>query len=75
MPIAPEAFVAMLTPAFFATEIASGRLIQPFDIVGRSKSDLWLVYSEARQNSVKIRAFTEWILKEAERDVAQDPSD
>jgi len=57
--------VGILTPAFFAAEISSGRLVQPFEIVGKSTLDYWLVYSEARQNSAKIRAFRDWILQEA----------
>jgi LysR family glycine cleavage system transcriptional activator len=64
--------VAILTPAFFAKEIASGRLVQPFDIVAKSASDFWLVYSEARRNSPKICAFKDWILKEAGQDVLPD---
>lgn len=64
--------VAILTPAFYAAEIASGRLVQPFDIVGKGTSDYWLVYSEARQNSPKIRAFRDWILKEAGQDAHND---
>jgi LysR family glycine cleavage system transcriptional activator len=61
--------VAILMPAFFAAEIAVGRLVQPFDLVARSELSYWLVYSEDRQNSPKIVAFREWILQEIGRDL------
>jgi LysR family glycine cleavage system transcriptional activator len=63
--------VAMLTPAYFAADIAAGRLVQPFDLVGRSESSFYLVYPQERQNVPKVRAFRDWILKEVGRDVAQ----
>lgn len=56
--------VAILTPAFFAAELASGRLIQPFDIVCHDGNAYWLVYPEARRNVPKIAAFRTWILAE-----------
>ncbi len=54
--------VAMLTPAFYRTEIESGRLIQPFDLIGDDGHGYWLAYPEARRNAPKIRAFRDWIL-------------
>jgi LysR family glycine cleavage system transcriptional activator len=63
--------VAILTPAYFAADITAGRLVQPFDLVGRSESSFWLVYPQERQSSPKIRAFRDWILKEVGRDVAR----
>lgn len=54
--------VAMLTPAFFAGELASGRLVQPFAFVRRPGNHYWLVYPEARRRSPKIRAFRDWLL-------------
>lgn len=59
--------VAMLTPAFFAGEIAAGRLIQPFPLVYQPGSLYWLVYPEGRRRSPKIRAFREWLLDAIER--------
>jgi LysR family glycine cleavage system transcriptional activator len=59
--------VAILMPAFFAEELTTGRLVQPFPIVKDSpESHYWLVYPEARQRSPKIRAFRDWILAEVE---------
>jgi len=57
--------VAMLTPGFYADELATGRLIQPFPLVRKSAHGFWLVYPEARRRSAKIRAFRDWILSEA----------
>ncbi len=62
--------VAMLMPAFFAADIAAGRLIQLFDTVARDELDYWLVYPEERQKAPKIRAFREWLLAEVRRDEA-----
>lgn len=56
--------VAILTPAFFTEELAEGRLIQPFDILGADGHAYWLVYAEARRNVPKIKAFRDWILAE-----------
>lgn len=56
--------VAILTRALFAAELADGRLIQPFDIVGDDGHSYWLVYPEARRNVPKIRAFRDWLLAE-----------
>lgn len=53
---------AILTPAFYRAELAEGRLVQPFPLVGRSEHSHWLVYLTARRNAPKIRAFRDWIL-------------
>lgn len=55
---------AILTPAFYAAELADGRLVQPFPLVRGSGSSYWLVYLEARRRAPKIRAFRDWILGE-----------
>ncbi len=56
--------VGILTPAFHAAELASGQLIQPFDLLCDDGQAYWLVYPKARKNMPKIRAFREWILDE-----------
>jgi LysR family glycine cleavage system transcriptional activator len=56
--------VAILTRALFKAELADGRLIQPFDLVGDDGHAYWLVYPQARRNVPKIRAFRDWILAE-----------
>jgi LysR family glycine cleavage system transcriptional activator len=55
--------VAILQPEFYADDIALGRLVQPFDILGYDESDYWLVYPESRRNSKKIRAFRDFMRK------------
>ncbi|WP_442579892.1 LysR substrate-binding domain-containing protein [Mesorhizobium sp. ASY16-5R] len=56
--------VGILTRPLFASELANGSLIQPFDLVGDDGHAYWLVYQTQRRNTPKIRAFREWILKE-----------
>lgn len=56
--------VAILTRTFFTAELAEGRLIQPFDLLGDDRDAYWLVYPEARRNVPKIRAFRDWLLAE-----------
>ena len=56
--------VAILTPAFYAAELAEGRLVQPFDLVCGDGQAYWLAYPEARRNVPKIRAFRDWLLGE-----------
>ncbi|MFI0844128.1 LysR substrate-binding domain-containing protein [Mesorhizobium sp. IMUNJ 23232] len=56
--------VGILTRPLFATELADGSLIQPFDLVGDDGHAYWLVYQTQRRNVPKIRAFRDWILKE-----------
>jgi LysR family transcriptional regulator, glycine cleavage system transcriptional activator len=62
--------VAIVSPAFFVAELADGRLVQPFDIVGNDGHAYWLVYPETRRNVAKIAAFREWILAELAADAA-----
>jgi len=56
--------IALLTPSFWSFEILTGRLVQPFEHVGR-KGSFWLVYPEHKHNVPKVRAFREWLLAEA----------
>lgn len=56
--------VAIVTRALFSAELAEGRLIQPFDIVGTDGNAYWLVYPEGRRNVAKIRVFRDWLLAE-----------
>ena len=59
--------VAMLTPFLWAAEIASGRLVQPFPLVGDDGWSIWLVHPESRRNVPKIRAWREWLVEELAR--------
>ena len=58
--------VAMVTPAFYGEEVATGRLVQPFDLVGWDGHGYYLVYPDGRRNSPKIKAFRDWILQATE---------
>ena len=68
--------VAILTPAFYRREIASGLLTQPFSLIcSDDKTAYWLTYPEARRHQPKIRAFRDWLLDElADKGAAPDPS-
>ena len=57
--------IALVSPAFVSEDLKSGRLIQLFDVMANSGSQYYLAYAEARRNTPKIRAFRDWILKEA----------
>ncbi|MFC3712100.1 LysR substrate-binding domain-containing protein [Sphingoaurantiacus capsulatus] len=60
--------VALLDARLWTDEIARGRLIGPFDILGRqAPGGVWLVYPEAKHRSAKVRAFRDWILAEIAR--------
>lgn len=56
--------VALLNPQFFADDLASGRLVQPFAQLFLSPRHYYLVYPKARQHQPKIQAFRSWILDE-----------
>ena len=64
--------VAILMPAFFPEELASGQLVQPFPIL-RQADDFhyWLVYPEVRRRAAKVRAFRDWILNEVVREAGR----
>jgi DNA-binding transcriptional LysR family regulator len=61
--------VALVPPSFFADEIATGRLIQPFPLAVSNGKAHYLVYSEARQGQPKIEAFRLWLEEEVERSI------
>jgi len=61
--------VTLLTPEYFRQDLASGRLIQPFERVIDEGTGYWLAYPENRRNVPKIKAFRDWIVEEAKRTV------
>ena len=64
--------IALITPALFCDDLASGRLVKVLPIVvSDSNMHYWLVYPEDRQNVPKIRAFRDWILAEVAGDRAE----
>lgn len=56
--------VALMTPLFWAAELTSGRLVQPFSSVHMPGNSYWLVYPEHKRMQHKIKAFREWLLAE-----------
>ncbi len=58
--------VALLTPAFYAQDLADGRLVQPFERAMGEGSSYWLAFQESRRNVRKIKVFRDWIVGEAE---------
>ncbi len=60
--------IALLTPEFFADELAGGRLVCASDIVYRMDQNYWLAYRADRAKSPKIRAFRDWLLAEVAKD-------
>ena len=60
--------VAILTPAYYAEEVAAGRLVQPFDLSCNDGNDCWVVYPEHRGRTPKIKAFLDWIMATASVD-------
>jgi LysR family transcriptional regulator, glycine cleavage system transcriptional activator len=65
--------VSMLTPMFWRSELASGRLVQLFPLISFEGPGYWLVYPEHRRNQAKVRALREWILAEVEAMKASEP--
>jgi LysR family glycine cleavage system transcriptional activator len=61
----------MVTPDLWRQELRSGRLVQPFDLVGDLGSSYWLVYPRARQHLAKLRAFRDWLLDQAKAFTAE----
>ncbi|WP_051630689.1 LysR substrate-binding domain-containing protein [Afifella pfennigii] len=53
--------VAILEPAFFAEEIASGRLVQPFALTASSGWSYFLVYPQTPPPPRKVRLFEAWL--------------
>ena len=57
--------VALGPPEYFAEELRTGRLVQPFDIYVETDDAYYLVCPEGRAAESKIAAFRDWILAEA----------
>lgn len=69
--IAGQGF-ALINPHFFAADLAAGRLVQPFGVMGISSRGYWLVYPKARKRSSKIEAFRDWVLSEVAGDAERE---
>lgn len=58
--------VAILTAELFAPELATGALVQPFDIIGNDGYAYWLLYRQSQAKAPKVRAFRDWMLTQME---------
>ena len=62
--------VAMMTPLYWQSELASGRMVQPFDTLYVSESSgMWLVHRDNRVGVRKIERFREWLRAELDKDL------
>ena len=63
--------IAMMTPLYWTADLASGRLVQPFDTLYLPGSAQWLVHPAGRVGVRKIERFREWLHEElaADRDL------
>jgi LysR family glycine cleavage system transcriptional activator len=64
--------VAILSPEFFADELARGALVQPFPLLHAPGTAYWLVYPQARRQAPRVAAFRDWLLREAAEVAARD---
>jgi LysR family glycine cleavage system transcriptional activator len=60
----------MLSPFLFREDLASGRLLQPFDLCVGDGKTYWLCYAPAPRNAAKITAFATWIQSALADDLA-----
>lgn len=60
-----EQGVLMAVDMMSADAVSDGRLVRPFGIAAQSGVQYWLATSEAKRETKKMRAFREWLLKEA----------
>ena len=63
--------VAMQMPAFFAADLAAGRLVQPFDLLATDGDSYWLVYAQERHKVPKPM----WITPERRRSHSNPPEE
>lgn len=61
---AAGAGAAMLTPRFFRHELATGTLVQPFDVLAVNGKGYWLVYPRGRRHRPAIRRLRRFLLDE-----------
>ena len=54
--------LALASPILFSSEIAAGRLVQPFPVSVHHNRHVWLVYPRERRRARKIAAFRDWLL-------------
>lgn len=67
--------IAMMAPMFWRAELASGRLVQPFEHVLVTDLGHWLVYPENRRTQPKIAAFRDWLLAAVRECAKSEPAE
>lgn len=67
--------IAMMTPLFWRADLASGRLVQPFETLYLPGSAQWLVHPATRVGVRKIERFREWLREELAADRAFLPAE
>ncbi|MGQ0559971.1 MAG: LysR substrate-binding domain-containing protein [Sphingosinicella sp.] len=65
---------SMLTPMYWRSELDSGRLVQPFELISYEGPNFWLVYPDYKRNQPKIAAFREWLLAAMREAAAGEPA-
>lgn len=60
--------IAMMSPLYWKADLASGRLVQPFDTLYISPTAQWLVHPAGRVGVRKIERFREWLHEELATD-------
>lgn len=67
--------IAMMTPLYWLADLASGRLVQPFQALYVSPTAQWLVHPAARMGVRKIERFREWLHEELAADRERLPAE
>jgi LysR family glycine cleavage system transcriptional activator len=62
--------VALLTPFFWRSDLAEGRLVRLFPQTSSRGDAYWLATPEHRRNVPKIKRFREWLIAEVGKDPA-----
>ena len=65
--------IAMMSPLYWTADLASGRLVQPFDTLYLPGTAQWLVHPAGRVGVRKIERFREWLHEELAADRALVP--
>ena len=60
--------IALMSPLFWTADLASGRLVQPFDTLYLPGTAHWLVHPAGRAGVRKIERFREWLHEELAAD-------
>jgi len=67
--------VAMLTPFYWQHDLATGRLVQPFETLYLAHSSHYLVHPQGRAGVRKIERFREWLHDELAKDRSALPAE